>query len=90
LDSTLLKDKTLNSASQPGCIWTKVFLAWKEFLASALGYYMLYTTFFRRQWKIPVVFLFPKMELSHATGRFRWCTVPLNGNFQLKYCTVIK
>jgi hypothetical protein len=53
--------------------------------AFALGYYMLYTTFFQRQWKNPVVFLFPKMELSHATGRFRWCTVPLNGNFQLKY-----
>ncbi len=29
---TLLQDRMLNSTPQHGCIWTKVFLAWKVFL----------------------------------------------------------
>jgi hypothetical protein len=40
---TLLKDPLLNSAPQSGCTWTKVFLAWKLFLAS--GFEVLPTVF---------------------------------------------
>ncbi len=34
---TLLQDRMLNSTPQHGCIWTKVFLAWKVFFASGQG-----------------------------------------------------
>jgi hypothetical protein len=70
----LLQDRTLYSALQHGCIWTKLFLAWKVFLASGLGIYLLETAFFRCQWKNPLAFLFPKMAISDATGRFPWCS----------------
>jgi hypothetical protein len=33
----LLQDRMLNSTPQHGCIWTKVFLAWKVFFASGQG-----------------------------------------------------
>jgi hypothetical protein len=35
--NTLLQDRMLNSTPQQGCIWTKVFLAWKVFFASGQG-----------------------------------------------------
>jgi hypothetical protein len=38
----------LNSTPQHECIWNKVFLAWKVFLASGQGQYML-------KWIIPTV-----------------------------------
>jgi hypothetical protein len=47
LAPTLLQDGMLNSTPQHGCIWTKVFLAWKVFLASAQGQYMLKNGFFQ-------------------------------------------
>jgi hypothetical protein len=44
---TLLQDGMLNSTPQQGCIWTKVFLARKVFLASGQGQYMLKNGFFQ-------------------------------------------
>jgi hypothetical protein len=82
--ATLLQDRTLYSALQHGCIWTKLFLAWKVFLASGLGIYLLETAFFRCQWKNPLAFLFPKMAISDATGRFPWCSCSPARKFPLK------
>ncbi len=48
----LLQDGMLNSTPQQGCIWTKVFLARKVFLASGQGQYMLKNGFFQPEWKI--------------------------------------
>jgi hypothetical protein len=45
--TTLLQDGMLNSTPQQGCIWTKVFLARKVFLASGQGQYMLKNGFFQ-------------------------------------------
>ena len=46
-EATLLQDGMLNSTPQQGCIWTKVFLARKVFLASGQGQYMLKNGFFQ-------------------------------------------
>jgi hypothetical protein len=68
LNTSLLKYRTLYSALQPGCIWTKCFLllAWisscsKLHFSNVNG---------KSRWR----FYSPKMAISDATGRFPWCS----------------
>ncbi len=49
-DATLLQDGMLNSTPQQGCIWTKVFLARKVFLASGQGQYV-----HDQEWILPTI-----------------------------------
>ncbi len=82
---TLWKDRTSYSAPQAGCIWTKVFLAWKVFLVLAwvnCGWKLHFTIengkfrcrFCSTKWYFP-------MPLEDSDGM----SIPLHGNFRWKY-----